>query len=93
MCHGVVLQKRHDQLKGLLDPKFHVLLEPSNSVTLELLIDNVDQKVAESTKLVEAAQKLQLKRPYPFHANSNFQRGTAYHANSGRWPFTSRGRR
>ena len=60
-CHGVVLQKRRDQLRGLLDPKFHVLLKPSNPVTLELLGDNIDLKIAENTKLLEAAQKLQVR--------------------------------
>ena len=59
--HGVVLQKHRDQLRGLLDPKFHVLLKPSNPVTLELLGDNIDQKIAENTKLLEAAQKLQVR--------------------------------
>ena len=49
--HGIILQKRRDQLWSVLDPKFLSLLKPSNPVTSKLLGDNVDQKIAESTKL------------------------------------------
>ena len=92
-CHGVVLQKRRDQLRGLLDPKFHVLLKPSNPVTLELLGDNVDQKIADNTKLLEAAQKLQVRRTHPPPAGGGFQRGNPYRVNPGWCPFFSCGKR
>ena len=97
--HGIVLQKRRDQLKGVLDPKFHSLLKPSNPVTSELLGDNVDQKIAESTKLSEAAQKLHLKRPFHFvnytqhHGSGNNPRTHTYCASFGWRPYFTRGRR
>ena len=96
--HGIVLQKCCDQLKGVLDPKFHSLLKPRNPITSELLGKNVDHKIAESTKLSEAAQKLHLKRPFHFvnytqhHGSGNNPPTQAYRGSSGRRPYFTRGR-
>ena len=69
--HSVVLDKRRVQLRSFFDPKFHYLFKSTNPVTSWLLGDNIDQKIVESTKVQDAANKLQLKfrgssraRPY-----------------------------
>ena len=79
--HSILLDRQKGQLKSFFDPRFHYLLKSSNPVTTELLGDNVDVKIAESTKNSEAAQKLQVKR-----AVSNF-RGNTYRGNASRHPF------
>ena len=63
-CHSVLLDRRRIQLKPFFDNKFHYLLKLGNPISNELLGDNVDQKVAEASKISDAAQKLQLSRPY-----------------------------
>ena len=87
-AHSVVLLKRKQQLKSFFDPKFHYLLKHTNPVTEELLGDNVDLRIAESTKLSEAAHKLQVHRPH-FHGFQQRGRGL-YRQNSGRRPFFHR---
>ena len=87
-AHSVVLLKRKQQLKSFFDPKFHYLLKHTNPVTEELLGDNIDLRIAESTKLSEAAHKLHLRRP---NFNHFPQRGWGvYWQNSGRCPFFHR---
>ena len=63
--HSTVLDKRCNQLRSFFDPKYHYLLKSTNPITKELLGDNVDQKITESTKIYEAAKKLQF-RNKPF---------------------------
>ena len=53
--HSTILDKRQNQLWSFFYPKYHYLLKPTNPITKELLGDNVDQKIAESTKIFEAA--------------------------------------
>ena len=57
-CHSVLLTKRKHELKYYLHPKYHYLTKPSNPVTDQLLGDNVEQKVSDSNKMMEAARKL-----------------------------------
>ena len=87
-AHSVVLLKRKQQLKSFFDPKFHYLLKHTNPVTEKLLGDNIDLHIAESTKLSEAAHKLQVCRPnfnhFPQHGWGVYQQ------NSGRHPFFHR---
>ena len=91
--HSIVLEKRSGQLKSFFDLKFHYLLKPSNPVTDKLLGDNVDQKIAESTKLMEAAHRLQLRHP-PWNMYTQQQSYTAgratYRGNQGCHPFFPR---
>ena len=61
-AHCIILDRRRSQLRSFFDPKFHYLFKASNPITSELLGDNVDLKVAEATKISEAAQKLQILR-------------------------------
>ena len=51
------LQKRKSLVKYYLDQRYHYLTKPSNPVTDELLGPNLEQKITESNKLMEAAQK------------------------------------
>ena len=90
-CHSSVLFKRRNQLKSFFDPKFHYLLRATNPITTELLGDNVDLKIQESTKLSEAAQKLQLRRSSHF-GEEKFNRQLAYRKQGGRRSFSSRSR-
>ena len=69
MAHSVILLKRKQQLKSIFDPKFHYLLKHTNPVTEELLGDNVDLRIAESTKLSKAGHKLQVR-----HSFNNYSR-------------------
>ena len=52
------LQKRKSLIKNYLDQRYHYLTKPSNPVTDELLGPNLEQKITESNKLMEAAQKI-----------------------------------
>ena len=61
-CNSVLLDRHRQQLWPFFDNKFHYLLRESNPITSELLGDNIDQKVSESVKISEAAQKLQFNR-------------------------------
>ena len=89
MGHCMVLDKRHQQLKSFFDPKFHYLLKASNPFTDKLLGDNIDQKVAESVKTSEAANKLQfMSRPQgrTFRGRSQCRSGNSQNY-QGRKPF------
>ena len=61
-AHSVLIDRRRQSLRHLFDNKFAYLFKDSNPATLELLGDNVDQKVVESVKLSEASQKLHFAR-------------------------------
>ena len=78
LCAGniVILLTRKQGLWSFFDPKFHYLLHHTNPVTEELLRDNVDLKIAESTKLSEAAHKLQVR-----HRHHNFRGRNVYRGN------------
>ena len=77
-AHSVLIDRRRQSLCPLFDNKFAYLFKDSNPATLELLGDNVDQKVVESVKLSEAAQKLQFAQS--FHRGracfNNFRRSS-----------------
>ena len=49
-AHSIVLQRRKTLLKSSLDPKFHFLLREQNPVTTELLGEDIEQKISESSK-------------------------------------------
>ena len=82
-AHSMVLLKCKQQLKSFFDPKFHYFLKHTNPIMEELLGDNVNLRIAESTKLSEAAYKLQVRRPY----NSHYWERGAYRQFSGQHPF------
>ena len=75
--HAVVLDKQKNQLKSFFHQKYHYLLKPSNPVTNFLLGDSLDQRVIESNKVFEAAQKLQF-RP----AVKNYTAHSSFSANN-----------
>ena len=85
-AHSMVLLKRKQQLKTFFDPKFHYLLKHTNPVTEELLGDNVDLHIAESTKLSEVAHKLQVCHSYNNHTHFQRARG-GYRQYSSQRPF------
>ena len=58
MGNAVTLQKRKSWLKGYLDSRYHYLTKASNPVTTDLLGPNLDQKINESNKVMEAARKI-----------------------------------
>ena len=60
LCTGncVTLLKRKTGLKPHLNVKYHHLLRASNPVSDELLGANVEQKVTDSTKLMEVGMKM-----------------------------------
>ena len=70
-AHCVIHDRKRVQLCPFFDTKFHYLLKPGNPITSELLGDNVDQKVAEASKISEAAQRLQL-LSCPFNRQGRF---------------------
>ena len=87
-CHSVLLDRRRIQLKPFFDNKFHYLLKPGNPITNELLGDNVDQKVAEASKISDAAQKLQLSRPYTRRTRFRGRfHNRCFSGRQLRWPF------
>ena len=81
--HSILLDRHKGQLKSFFDPKFHYLLKSTNPVICELLGDNVDVKIAKSTKISEAAQKLQVKHT----TTHTVFCGNAYRGNASRCPF------
>ena len=56
--NSTVLQKRKGLLKSWILPKYQYLTKPNNPVSEELLGPNIEQKICDSTKLSEAAQKI-----------------------------------
>ena len=90
--NSVVLLKRRNLLKPYLDQKFHGLLKPSNPVSQELLGPDLEQKIAEGTRVSEASKKLTAPfRPLNFNfRNTRFRRdnwqGGYKHLNRGRQP-------
>ena len=56
--NATCLQKSKSLIKNYLDQRYHYLTKPSNPVTDELLGPNLKQKITESNKLMEAAQKI-----------------------------------
>ena len=57
-AHGVLLAKRRTNVKPFLDSKFHFLLKDTNTVTELLLGDDLETKINEGSKVMEAARKL-----------------------------------
>ena len=99
VAHSTILARRRFQLQSFFDPCYHYLLKPSNPITTELLGDNVDAKIAESNKLFEAAQKLQLKQR-PIYSGRTYGHGNNYYPYSrgfcnshGRRPYYDHNRR
>ena len=80
--HSVILLRQKAQMHPYFDPKFHYLLKHTKPVTSELLGDNVDVKIAEFTKLSEAAHHLQVQRTFHGHSRS-------YRAHANQCPFNS----
>ena len=56
ITNALNLQKRKYSLKPYLDPKFHILVSPNNSVTKNLFGDNLEQKISEIYKVSQAAR-------------------------------------
>ena len=56
--NSVVLLKRYNLLKPYLDQKFHSLLKPSNPVSQELLGPDLEEKIAEGTRVSDTSKKI-----------------------------------
>ena len=80
MGNCVVLDKRRVQLKSFFDSKYHHLFKPSNPPTTWLLGDGIDQKIMDSNKVHEAAQKIQFRPRINFHHKNCFRPYSASHA-------------
>ena len=80
--HSVLLTKRKGLLRPYLDQKFHFLLKPTNPVTQDLLGPDLEQKISDGARVVDAGRKLLSPRPkntYPppsqtIHSCPKFQR-------------------
>ena len=70
--HGVVLSKRKQFLRPFVDQKFHNLLKPTNPVSTELLGPDLEQKIADSTKIVDAGKRLANGYPHRHDCSNNF---------------------
>ena len=73
--HTTCLQKRKSLLKAFLDQRYHYLIRPSNPVTEELLGPNLEQKIADSNRVMEAAHKLYFGNK--FHKQYSYKKGRA----------------
>ena len=56
--HSVLLTKRKGLLQPYLDQKFHFLLKPTNPVTQDLLGPDLEQKISDGARVVDAGRKL-----------------------------------
>ena len=56
--NSVVLTKRKSNLRPYLDAKFHNLLKTSNPVTCELLGPDLEQRIADGTRIAEVGRRL-----------------------------------
>ena len=75
--HAVTLQKRKSWLKGYLDQRYHYLIRTTNPVTTDLLGPNLDQKISESNRVMEAARKIYSNRSRFSNPRTRF-RGRAH---------------
>ena len=73
--HATCLQKRKSLLKAFLDQRYHYLVRPSNPVTEELLGPNLEQKIADSNRVMEATHKLYFGNK--FHRQYSYKKGRA----------------
>ena len=62
--HSACLQKRKTNLRPSLDQRYQYLTKPGNTVTTELLGPNLEQKISDSNKLMEAARRISVRKPF-----------------------------
>ena len=88
-AHALQLFRRRQALKPFLDRKFHHLLKDSNPITDELLGPNLEQKIADHSKVFEVAKKLTPFRQQNFTRSRGFRntRSWVRRRGSGRRPF------
>ena len=58
MGNSVVLHKRKGLLRQYLDRKYHGLLKLTNPITQELLGPDLEQKISDGARVVDAGKKL-----------------------------------
>ena len=72
--NAICLQKRKSLLKTFLDNRYHYLIRPGNPVTDELLGPNLEQKITDSNKLMEAGKKIYSQRRGGFMPRNNVKK-------------------
>ena len=92
--HAACLQKRKTNLRPSLDSRYQYLTKPGNIVTEELLGPNLEQKINDSNRLIEASRRISVRKPFFNKGNiqSNSGRNT-YNNNTYRGRFVSRPQR
>ena len=68
-ANAIILQRRKSNLKYYMDPKFHYLTRDSNPITTLLFGDNIEQSIADSTRVLEVAKKVSKSHTRDFRPN------------------------
>ena len=71
ICNSVCLQKRKMALRGSLGKRYHYLIKPSNQVTEDLLGPILEQKIADSQKIMSATRRLSFQESNSHNLNSS----------------------